>query len=81
MSTAPDAALSLIPLLFGCVFFVIGVLGTIFWIWMLVEAVTREPEQGNDRIVWMLIILLTHFIGALIYYFVRRPERIRTLGR
>ena len=80
MSTS-SAALSLIPLLFICCFFVIGVLGTIFWIWMLVECVTREPAEGNDRIVWMLVILLTHFVGALVYYFARRPQRISTLGR
>ena len=51
-----------------------------FWIWMLVEAATKEPSQGNEKIVWILVIIFTHWIGALIYFLVRRPERIRTCG-
>ena len=58
----------------------IGVLGTIFWIWMLIDCAKNEPREGNDRVLWVLIIALTHFVGALIYYFARRPERIREHG-
>ena len=64
----------LIPLL-------LGVLGTVFWIWMLVDCLTKESSEGNDKIIWALVILLTHFLGALIYYIARRPTRIRELGR
>ena len=45
---------------------VLGVLGTVFWIWMLVECLTKESSEGNDKIIWALVILLTHFLGALI---------------
>lgn len=55
--------------------------GFIFWVWVIVDCATKEPSEGNDRIVWILIILFTHIIGALIYYFVRRPERIKKYGR
>lgn len=51
-----------------------------FWIWMLVDCVSNEPSQGNDKVVWVLIIALTGAVGAAIYYFVRRPERKRMLG-
>lgn len=54
-----------------------GVLGTAFWIWMLIDCAKNEPRKGNDRIVWILVIALTHWIGAAIYFFVRRPERMR----
>jgi membrane-associated phospholipid phosphatase len=57
------------------VFAATGVLGTIFWVWMLIEAATKEPDGGSDRIVWVLIILLTHMIGAALYFFARRPRR------
>jgi hypothetical protein len=56
-------------------------LATVFWIWMLVDCATKEPSQSNDKIVWILVILFTHFIGALIYFLVRRPERIRENGQ
>ena len=50
--------------------------GLVFWIWMIVECATKEPSQGNDKIVWIIIIIFGQLIGALIYYFVRRPRRI-----
>lgn len=55
----------------------IAVLATIFWLWVLVDCLTKEPSQGNDKVAWTLFILLVPFIGALIYYFIRRPERIK----
>jgi hypothetical protein len=60
--------------------FVIGVLGTLFWIWMLIDCAINEPSQCNDKVIWIFIIIVTHFIGGLIYYFVRRPERKRLTG-
>lgn len=71
---------SLIFLLFACGFGLIGVLGSIFWIWMIVDCATKEPSETNDKLIWLLVIIFTHFIGALIYYLVRRPERIRLTG-
>lgn len=52
-----------------------------FWIWMLVDAATKEPAEGNEKIAWVLVIILTSWIGALIYFIARRPERIRIHGR
>jgi len=49
-------------------------------IWVLIDCARHEPRKGNDRIVWVLIIALTHLVGALIYFFARRPERIREHG-
>jgi len=43
------------------------------WIWMLVECLTKEV--GQERLIWVLVILLAGFIGALIYLIVRRPKR------
>ena len=54
---------------------VLGVLGTILWLWILVECATKESSQGNEKTAWVLIILFTHVIGAALYFFVRRPKR------
>ncbi len=64
-------------LLFGC----LGLLTTVFWIWMIVDCATKETDQGNTKLIWIIIIVFTHLIGALIYLFVRRPQRIAELGR
>ena len=68
----------LLPVAF---FFGLALLGTVFWIWMLIDCATKEPNTGNDKIVWVVIIALTHLIGAALYFFVRRPARIRQFGR
>ena len=52
-----------------------------FWIWMLIDCITKEPSEGNDKLIWILVIVFTGVIGAAIYYFVRRPERIRNFGQ
>ena len=66
--------LIIIPLIF------VGLAFVAFWIWMLVDCATKEPSQGNDKLIWILVIIFTHWIGALIYFLVRRPERKRLLG-
>jgi hypothetical protein len=70
----------ILPLLFMLVILPIALLATVFWIWMLVDCATKEPGQGNDKIIWILVIIFTHWIGALIYYLVRRPERKKLFG-
>lgn len=54
----------------------VALLGTVFWVWMLIDCAIHEPNEGNEKIVWILIILFTHFLGAAIYFFARRPTRI-----
>ncbi|MDH3734626.1 MAG: PLD nuclease N-terminal domain-containing protein [Gemmatimonadota bacterium] len=70
----------LVALTFSTFFIGLGALSSVFWIWMLIDCAKYEPRKGNDRIVWVLIIALTHLVGALIYYFARRPERIKEHG-
>jgi len=67
-------------LLFFLTALAIGTLGTVFWLWMLIDCATKEPSTGNDKLIWMLVILFTHLLGALIYYFARRPQRILLHG-
>jgi len=57
------------------------VFATIIWLWVLVDCITKEPSEGNDKIAWLLLIIFVPLIGALLYYFIRRPERIKAVGR
>lgn len=70
-----------ISLLFLCGVAAIAILGMLFWLWMIVDCATHEPSDSNNKIVWLLIIIFTHLIGAILYYFIRRPERIRFIGQ
>lgn len=42
----------------------------IFWIIMLVDAIQRKFKGPNDKLVWVLVLIFTQLIGAVIYYFV-----------
>lgn len=78
MSTGPDGSL------FALLFVLIGIIGLVttgIWIWMLVDCVTNEPSGGNDKIIWILIIVLVGWLGALVYLFARRPQRISQFGK
>lgn len=55
------------------------VLSWVLWIWMLVDCALNEPS-GNEKIVWILIILLANCVGAGIYLLVRRPKRKAETG-
>ncbi len=46
---------------------------SVFWIVELVDAARREFRDPNMKIVWLLVIVLSHFIGSLVYYFVGKP--------
>jgi len=73
--------MEIIIVLFWLVAMGIGLLATVFWIWMIIDVATKEPENGNDKIVWILVVILAGVIGAAVYYFVRRPERIKKFGK
>jgi hypothetical protein len=75
-------SMPLFIIIFYLIFFAIAILGAIFWIWMIVDCATNEPsDQGNDKVIWILVVILAGWIGAAIYYFVRRPERTRKFGK
>ena len=74
------AVMSMFSVLFFLFFAVLAIGGTVLWIWMIVDCATHEPSEGNDKVIWILVIVLTHWIGALIYLLARRPQRIRQYG-
>jgi len=56
------------------IFAIISLIGTIFWVWMLVDCLTRRSLQGNEKLIWVLVILLGNVLGALVYFFVGRSR-------
>jgi len=57
---------------FGAVF---GVAAFAFWLWMLIDCLKYESSEGNDKVIWVLVIIFVNWIGALVYFFVRRQPR------
>jgi len=77
-----DSGLGAVLGILFIILIVVVVLATIgFWIWTIVDCATKEPDTGNTKIVWILIILFAGIIGSIIYFFARRPKRWAELGR
>jgi len=75
-STAQDVSLVL-PVFLFLVIGTISLSMLAFWIWMLVDCIKNEPDEGNTKLVWVLVIIFTQLLGAIIYYFVQRRERLK----
>lgn len=73
--------MSILGLLFFLISMALSLLLFVLWIWMLIDCVKYEPSTGNDKIIWVLVIVLLNGIGALLYYIIRRPERIKQTGQ
>ncbi|WP_417379445.1 PLDc N-terminal domain-containing protein [Gimesia sp.] len=73
--------MSILGLLFFLISMALSLLLFVLWIWMLIDCVKYEPSTGNEKIIWVLVIVLLNGIGALLYYIIRRPERIKQTGQ
>jgi uncharacterized membrane protein YidH (DUF202 family) len=54
----------------------IGLACFAFWIWMLIHAITNKGLTDTEKIIWVLVVLFLHVLGALIYFFMGRPKAI-----
>jgi hypothetical protein len=52
----------------------LGVLPTII---ALIDIVKSE-FKGNNKIVWLLVVLLTNFFGAILYFLIGREQKIKS---
>ena len=59
----------LVPFIWFCVFISVF----IFWLIMLIDAIKHAPEK--TKMIWVIVIIFTHIIGALVYYFVEKKNR------
>lgn len=49
----------------------IGLAGTIFWVLMIIHAASKPIE---NRALWIIVMVFTGAVGAVIYYFVVKRE-------
>ena len=66
---------SIIGGLFFLMFCVLGLLVFAFWLWMLIDAIKNPRLQSTEKIVWVLVIVFLHFLGAFIYLLAGRSGR------
>ena len=58
----------------------LGVAACVFWIWMLIHAITNKGIDSIEKLIWVIVILCLHFLGGLIYFFIGRPKAAGAFG-
>ena len=56
----------------GALAIIIAVLVFIFWIWMIVDCAKRRFRNDAEKIIWLIVIVLLGWLGALVYLIVVR---------
>jgi len=59
---------------FGLIAIVVGILLFVFWLLMLVDCLKRDFKKDYEKIVWVLVMIFLHILGAIIYYFVVKVD-------
>ena len=60
--------------LLGILALLLGVLIFVFWIWMLIDAIKNPLLSSTQKIIWVLVIIFLHALGALIYFLAGRSR-------
>ncbi|MBI2146571.1 PLDc_N domain-containing protein [Candidatus Woesearchaeota archaeon] len=54
----------------------------IFWVMMIVDVAQRKFPEPNQQLIWILVVVLAGYIGAIIYYFViKRKDQLKNTTR
>ena len=70
-------AIGLLAALIGAA---LGILVFVFWIWMLIHAITNKGLPDVEKIVWVLVIIFLPIIGSIIYFLIGRPKGHGAIG-
>lgn len=65
----------------GAVAILVGLLVLIFWIWMIVDCARRRFRNDVEKIVWLAVVILGGWLGALIYLLVVRVSNPMGLAK
>jgi type VI protein secretion system component VasK len=70
MMMAGLIALGILGVLLVLFIIAIAIWAFVFWILMIIDCATRKFKDNIEKVVWIIVIVFLHILGALIYYFV-----------
>ncbi len=56
-------------------FWLLAAAAFVFWLWVLIDILKSEFE-GANKIVWLLTVILLPLLGAVLYWFIGREQKI-----
>jgi Trk-type K+ transport system membrane component len=63
-------------LVIGWVIFwvIFGGVGFILWLWALIDCIRRQFTNPNDKVLWLVLIILIAWIGPILYLIIGRKK-------
>lgn len=55
---------------------VLGIFALIFWLWMIIDVIRNKKE---DKVMWLVLIILFNLSGAIIYYFAQKRKMVKAV--
>lgn len=60
---------------------IIGIAFLAFWIWMIIDCAQRKFKNDTEKIVWIIVIVLTQWLGSLVYFIVIKLNNPKGLSK
>ena len=57
-------------------FWLVGIAAFVFWLWVLID-ILKSEFTGSNKIVWLLAVILLPLLGAALYWFIGREQKVR----
>ena len=61
-------------ILTGAVGVLVGIACAIFWLWMLIHAITNKGLRDGEKVLWVIVVIFLPCLGPLLYFFIGRPK-------
>ncbi|MHA7130465.1 PLDc N-terminal domain-containing protein [Algoriphagus namhaensis] len=56
--------------------FGLGIIGFLIYAYAIYDVVVSNFHNSNDKLIWILIVVLLPFLGTLLWFLVGRAKRI-----
>lgn len=54
----------------------VGLAVTGVWLFALIEVIQSEFKGENDKLIWLLLVILLPFLGTILYFTVGRNQKL-----
>lgn len=53
---------------------VFGVIGFVLFLWALIDCIRRQFPNPNDKVLWLVLIILIGWLGPILYLIIGRKK-------
>lgn len=55
---------------------IIGLVVFAVWVWSLIDVIRSDFRGENDKLIWILVVILGGILGSIIYFIVGRKNKV-----